>query len=386
MAKRDYYEILGVAKTASEAEIKKAYRESAMKHHPDRNPGNKAAEDKFKEAAEAYDVLSDQDKKARYDRFGHAGVDPQGGFGGGQSYDMDDIFQRFGGVFDQDDVFGQFFGGGRRGSQQQRGTGERGTNLRIKVKLTLEEISTGITKKINLKKQNTCSTCSGTGARNTADVATCGSCRGSGYVTQIRQTFLGSMQTTAPCPTCSGTGQTIKNPCNVCKGDGRTFGEETIDIEIPGGVYQDIQLSMRGKGNAGAKRGPAGDLVIAIEEVPHEHFVRDGSNLIYELFINIADAALGTKAEVPTLDGSARLPIPEGIQSGKVLRMRGKGLPDLNTGQRGDQLVQVNVWTPKTVNAEERVLLEKLRAMPNFDPKPGKEDKGFMDKMKDLFQ
>jgi molecular chaperone DnaJ len=384
MAKRDYYEILGVGKTAGDDEIKKAYRKKAMEFHPDRNPGNKPAEEKFKEAAEAYDVLSDQDKKARYDRFGHAGLEEQGGFrGGAQGYDMDDIFQRFGGMFGQDDTFSQFFGGGRQ--QQARGTGERGTNLRIKVKLTLEEISAGVNKKITLKKQTTCGTCTGSGARNSADVASCGTCRGSGYVAQVRQTFLGAMQTTAACPTCSGTGQTIKNPCNVCKGEGRTFGEELIDIDIPAGVYQDIQLTMRGKGNAGAKRGAAGDLLIGIEELPHEHFVRDGSNIIHELFLNIADAALGVKAEVPILNGSANIPVPEGTQSGKVLRLKGKGLPDLNTGQRGDQLVQVNVWTPKTVTSEERALLEKLRSMPNFAPKPGKDDKGFFDKMKDLF-
>ncbi len=383
MAKRDYYEVLGVGKTASEDEIKKAYRKKALEYHPDRNPGNKAAEEKFKEAAEAYDVLSDANKRNRYDRFGHAGVDNQGGFGGGQGFDMEDIFQRFGGVFGQDDIFGEFFGGGRR--SQQRGTGERGTNLRIKVKLTLEEINTGVSKKISLKKQVACSTCGGSGARNAADVSSCSTCRGSGYVTQVRQTFLGSMQTTATCPSCQGTGQSIKNPCNVCKGDGRTFGEETIEIDIPAGVYQDLQLTMRGKGNAGAKRGSAGDLIIAIEEVPHEHFVRDGNNLIYEHFINIADAALGTKAEVPTLDGGARFPIPEGTQSGKVIRLKGKGLPDLNTGQRGDLLVQLNVWTPKSLTGEERALLEKIRSMANFQPRPGKEDKGFFDKMKDMF-
>jgi molecular chaperone DnaJ len=382
MAKRDYYEVLGVGKSASEDEIKKAYRKKAMEYHPDRNPGNAPAEEKFKEAAEAYDVLSDQDKKARYDRFGHAGLENQGGHGG-QGFDMEDIFQRFGGVFGNEDVFGDFFGRGQ--GRQQRGTGERGSNLRIKVKLTLEEISTGVNKKVNIKKQTTCTTCAGSGARNTADVSSCGSCRGSGYVTQVRQTFLGAMQTTVSCPTCGGTGQTIKNPCHICKGDGRTFGEETIDIDIPKGVYQDIQLSMRGKGNAGAKKGAAGDLIIAIEEVPHEHFVRDGNNIIHELFVNFADAALGMKAEVPTLEGNARIPVPEGTQSGKVLRMKGKGLPDVNSGQRGDQLVQVNIWTPKTISSDDRALLEKLRNMPNFAPKPGKEDRGFFDKMKDLF-
>lgn len=386
MAKRDYYEVLGVAKNASADDIKKAYRKKALEYHPDRNPGDKSAEEKFKEAAEAYDVLSDADKKARYDRYGHAGVEGMsGGPGGGfQGMDMDEILRRFG--FDTDDIFGEFFGGGRRrGGGGARPRGERGTNLRIKVKMTLEEIASGVNKKIKVRKQVTCGTCGGSGARDANAVETCTTCRGSGMVNRVTQTPFGMMQTAAQCPTCSGSGQTIKSPCNVCRGDGRVFGEETIDVDIPAGVHEGIQLSMSGKGNAGAKGGPPGDLVITIEEIPHDEFTREGNNIHYELFLNIADAALGSKLEVPTLDGRARITVPAGTQSGKVFRLKDKGLPALQSYQRGDQLIHVNVWTPKKLTDEERRLLEKLREMPNFAPAPAKEDKSFFERVKDVF-
>lgn len=386
MAKRDYYEVLGVEKGASADDIKKAYRKKALEYHPDRNPGDKSAEDKFKEAAEAYDVLSDTDKRARYDRFGHAGVDSSGpgGAGGFQGMDMDDILRRFG--FDTDDIFGEFFGGGRRrGGAGGRPRGERGSNLRIKVKMTLEEIASGVNKKIKVRKQVSCNTCNGSGARDTSSIETCGTCRGSGMVNRVTQTPFGMMQTAVQCPTCSGSGQTIKSPCNVCKGDGRVFGEEMIEMDIPAGVHEGIQLSMSGKGNAGAKGGAPGDLVITIEETQHEDFSREGNNIHYELFLNIADAALGTKIEVPTLDGRARVTIPAGTQSGKVFRLKDKGLPALQSYQRGDQLIHVNVWTPKKLSDEDRRMLEKLRDMPNFNPAPGKEDKSFFERMKDVF-
>lgn len=384
MAKRDYYEVLDVAKTASADEIKKSYRKKALEYHPDRNPNDKTAEDKFKEAAEAYDVLSDQDKRARYDRLGHAGVDNSGPAGGFQGMDMDDILRRFG--FDSDDIFGEFFGGGRRrGGAGGRARGERGSNLRIRVKLTLEEIATGVNKKIKVRKQVTCNTCQGSGARDPNSVETCGTCRGSGMINRVTQTPFGMMQTAVPCPTCNGAGQTIKSPCNVCKGDGRVFGEETIEMDIPAGVHEGIQLSMAGKGNAGAKGGAPGDLLITVEEVPHEEFTRDGSNIMYELFINIADASLGTKVEVPTLDGRARITIPPGTQSGKIFRLKDKGLPGLQTYQRGDELIHVNVWIPKKFNDEEKKLLEKMRDLPNFQPNPGKEDKSFFERVKDIF-
>ena len=386
MAKRDYYEVLGVSKTASSDEIKKAYRKKAVEFHPDKNPGDKTAEEKFKEAAEAYEVLSDEDKKARYDRYGHAGVDGMGG-GGGASFDgmsMDDILRRFG--FDTDDIFSEFFGGGGGRSRGRRyGGGQRGSNLRIKVKMTLEEVMTGVNKKIKVRKQVSCDTCNGSGARDASSVTTCETCRGAGTVNRISQTPFGVMQTATTCPTCNGSGQTVKSPCNVCKGEGKTFGEETIEIEIPAGVHEGIQLSMSGKGNAGAKGGPAGDLIITIEEVQHDEFTRNGNDIVYELFINMADAALGSQIEVPTLGGKARIKIPAGTQSGKLFRLREKGIPELQGYRKGDQLIHVNVWTPKKLNDEEKDLMEKLRDMPNFKPDPGKGDKSFFEKVKDFF-
>lgn len=385
MAKRDYYEVLGVSKSADESTIKKSYRKIAMKFHPDRNPDNKEAEEKFKEAAEAYEVLSDPDKKARYDRFGHAGMG-QGGFQGGRGgMTMEDIFSQFGDIFG-DSPFESFFGGGG-GRGGRRAQGQRGTNIRIKVKLTLEDIANGVTKKIKVKKQVGCKTCGGSGAKDARSVATCNTCRGSGYVRQVKSTFLGQMQTTVACPTCAGSGQMVTAKCGTCKGEGKTNGEETIEIEIPAGVAEGMQLSMRGKGNAGAKGGPAGDLLVSIEEVPHEHLQRDGQNVIYELYLNFADAALGTSVEIPTIESgkNAKIKIPAGTQAGKMFRLRGKGLPGVQTYGVGDQLIHVNIWTPKTLSDSDRTLLEKMRESSNFDPHPGKTEKGFFDRMKDYF-
>jgi molecular chaperone DnaJ len=382
MAKRDYYEVLGVDKNADATEIKKAYRKMAVKYHPDKNPGDKEAEDKFKEAAEAYDVLSDNDKKARYDRFGHQGMGGgagQGGgfYGGGMS--MDDIFSQFG------DIFGQGGFGGFGGSQSQGRRVHRGTNLRIKVKLTLDEIAKGVEKKIKVNKFIACKTCSGTGADHGSSFSTCSSCRGSGRVTRITNTILGQMQTASTCPACEGEGRTIASKCKTCQGDGIMRDEEVISINIPAGVAEGMQLNVSGKGNAAPRSGVPGDLIISIEEVEHAELKRDGNNLYYNCYINFADAALGTSIEIPTLDGKAKFKIEPGTQSGKVFRLRGKGLPEVNSYDRGDLLVDVNIWTPTQLSSEEKEILEKLRTSAHFEPQPGKREKSFFERMKEYF-
>lgn len=384
MAKRDYYEILGVDKGADEKVLKKAYRKLAMKYHPDKNPDDKAAEEKFKEAAEAYDVLSDPNKKARYDQFGHAGMGQQGGFSGGGpgGMTMEDIMSQFGDMFGGGG--GTFFGGGGGGARRQA-RGERGSNLRIKVSLTLEEIAAGVTKRIKVKRQKTCKVCNGNGAKDSSSVSTCSTCGGAGVVRQVRSTFLGQMATTTTCPTCSGTGTQIKSTCSNCKGEGREYGEDTIEVNIPAGVEEGQQLSMRGKGNAGRRGGPAGDLLINITEKPHEFLQRDGQKLIYDLFLNFADAALGTSVEVPTISGTVKIKVPPGTQSGKIFRLRGKGLPALQGYGTGDQLIHVNLWTPKKLTKEETELLERMRDMENFKPQNEKGDKGFFERMKEYF-
>lgn len=383
--KRDYYEILGVDKGADENAIKKAYRKVAMQYHPDRNPGDQAAEDKFKEAAEAYEILSDSKKRAQYDRFGHAGMDQMGGSGfSGGGMSMEDILRHFGDVFGEGgSPFDQFFGGStfRQGSSK----GQKGSNLRIKLALTLEEINTGVTKKIKVKKQVSCKTCNGSGAKDKNSVATCSTCKGSGYVHQIKNTFLGQMQSTVVCPKCQGSGKTITANCSTCKGNGRNLEEEMIEIEIPAGVQEGMQLSMRGKGNAGQHGGANGDLLITIEEKTHELFSRDENNIIYDLFLNFADVALGTQVEIPTLSGNVKVKIPAGTQAGKIFRLKGKGLPSLHQYDRGDQLINVNIWTPKNLSSEEVAMLEKMRNMPNFHPKPNSGEKGFFERMKEYF-
>lgn len=379
MSKRDYYDILEVDKNAEDAVIKKSYRKIAMKYHPDRNPDNKAAEEKFKEAAEAYEVLSDPDKRARYDRYGHAGVSNQGGFHSAENMTMDDIFSQFGDVF-SDSPFESFFGA----RAQQRSQGQKGSNLRIKLSLTLEEVETGVKKTIKVKKRVKCVTCKGSGAKDGA-VKSCTTCGGSGIVRQVRSTFLGQMQTTAQCPNCHGTGSIVLEPCPKCRGEGRTIEEETIDIDIPGGVEDGMQLSMRGKGNAGIKGGPNGDLLIAIEVKPHAELKRDGNNLIYELHIGFPDAAIGTSVDIPTLSGPVKIKIPPGTPSGKIFRLNGKGLPSIQAYGKGDQLIYVNIWTPKKLSDEEKAILEKLKSSSNFKPQPSKTEKGFFERMKDYF-
>lgn len=381
MAKRDYYDILGVARNASADEIKKAYRKLAIKFHPDKNPGDKEAEEKFKEAAEAYEVLSNQEKRQRYDQFGHAG--PAGGFGGG-SMNMEDIFSQFGDIFGGGSPFESFFGGGGQSRGGRRV--QRGSNLRIKVKLTLSEIANGVEKKIKVSKSVHCQTCDGTGARDKSSFHTCSTCGGSGAVRRVTNTILGQMQTTSTCPTCNGEGTQITSKCNVCHGDGVVRGEETISINIPAGVSEGMQLSMSGKGNAAPRGGIPGDLIILVEEVPHETLKREGNNVIFDLHISFADAALGSSVEVPTIDGKAKIKIEPGTQGGKILRLKGKGVPEVNSYHRGDQLIYVNIWTPKALSREERDLLEKLAESPNFKPQPGKHEKSFFDRMKEYFE
>ncbi|MFN4812477.1 MAG: molecular chaperone DnaJ [Bacteroidota bacterium] len=379
MAKRDYYEVLGVSKGADENEIKKAYRKLAMKYHPDKNPGDKPAEEKFKEAAEAYDVLSNPQKKAQYDRFGHAatgaGAGGAGGFGG---MNMDDIFSQFGDIFGGGGGFG--FGGGGQGRRVNRGS-----NLRVKVKLTLEEIAAGVEKKIKVNKYVSCNTCSGSGAMGGSAFSSCGTCRGTGQVTKVMNTILGQMQTSSTCPSCGGEGQTIKDKCKSCYGDGIVRAEEIITINIPAGVAEGMQLSMSGKGNAAARGGVPGDLLILIEEAEHPVLKRDGNNLFVEHYISVADAALGTHIEVPTIDGKAKIKIEPGTQPGKVLRLRGKGLPAVNSYEKGDLLVNINVWIPQKLSKEETKALEKLNESENFKPKPSGKEKSFFERMKEYF-
>ncbi len=382
--KRDYYEILGVTKSSTSDEIKKSYRKVAMQYHPDRNTGDKAAEEKFKEAAEAYEVLSDSDKRAQYDRFGHAAVNNgRTGFNGG-GMNMDDIFSQFGDVFG-DDLFGSFFGGRRGGGGNSRSHGVRGSNLRIKIKLSYEEIAKGVTKNIKVKKHVSCSTCHGSGAKDKASIQTCSTCGGSGQVRRVSNTFLGQMQTVTTCPTCNGEGTSITAKCAVCKGEGRVFGEELVNIDIPAGVQEGMQLSASGKGNAGERGGSNGDLIILIEEETHPDLQRDGLNVAFDLHIPFTDAVFGTQVEVPTIDGKAKIRIPPGTQSGKIFRLKGKGFPSVNSYEKGDQLIHVNVWTPQQVSSEEKAMLEKLGASPNFQPKPDKNEKSFFEKVKEMF-
>jgi molecular chaperone DnaJ len=387
MAKRDFYEILGVSKSASAEEIKKAYRKVAMQFHPDRNPGDAPAEEKFKEAAEAYEILSDVDKKSKYDRYGHAAFGPgtSGGAHHGAGMNMDDIFSNFGDIFG-DDVFGSFFGGGGRSrGGGTRARGQRGSNLRIKLKLTYEEIAKGVTKNVKVKKHVTCTACAGSGAKDKNSVQNCGTCAGSGQVRKVTSTFLGQMQTVTICPTCNGEGTTITSKCGACKGDGRVYGEETIGIDIPAGVQEGMQLSMGGKGNAGARGGGPGDLIIQIEEEAHEELHRDGLNVAFDLHITFPDAVFGTNVEVPTIDGRAKIKIPAGTQSGKIFRLKGKGFPEVQGYHRGDQLINVNVWTPQSISADEKSSLEKMAESGNFKPNPAKGEKSFFDRVKEAF-
>ena len=370
MAKRDYYEVLGVNKSAAADEIKKAYRKLAIQYHPDKNPGDAEAEDKFKEAAEAYEVLSNPEKKQKYDQYGHQAFGPGsgGGFGGGMN--MDDIFSHFGDIFGGGG-FGGFSGGGGRGGAA------RGANLRVRVKLTLEDIVGGVEKKIKIRRAV---------PAEGLTFKTCTVCQGSGQITRIQNTILGQMRTASACHGCNGSGKMIDKRPDGVGADGLERMEEVVSVKIPAGVQDGMQLRVGGKGNHGPMGGPAGDLIVSIEEDPHPELVREGQNLHYDLYLSFPDVALGTTAEIPTVQGKARMKIDAGTQSGKTLRLKGKGLPSVEGYGTGDLLVHISVWTPKSVSSEEKAMLEKLQESANFQPNPGKTDKGFFDRVKDMFQ
>ena len=372
MAKRDFYEILGVSKSASAEEIKKAYRKTAIQFHPDKNPGDKEAEENFKEAAEAYDVLSNPEKRQRYDQFGHGGVGGSGGFNGGGGFTMDDIFSQFGDVFGDDNFFGSFFGG-QGGSR--RGNGYQvGSNIRIRLKLTLAEMRHGVEKKVKFRRL--------VEARG-VEYASCKNCGGQGSVRRVTNTFLGQMATTATCPVCSGMGRVITSKPREANEQGLISEEFETSIKIPGGVADGMQLSVNGQGNTGPGGGPSGDLIVVIEQIEHAELKRDGNNVIYHLWLSFPEAALGANVEVPTVDGMAKIKVDAGTQPGKVLRLKGKGFPDLNGYGTGDQLISINIYVPTKLSSEEKDLLLKLQDSKHF--KPDSKDKSFFDRMKDIF-
>ena len=388
-SKRDYYEVLGVDRNASAEDIKKAYRKLAIKYHPDKNPDNKEAEEKFKEAAEAYSVLSDADKKARYDQFGHAGVegagpDFSGGFG-----NLNDILNNlfggaFGGGFGGFSGFGGGFGGGRTGQRQQRVY--RGRDIRVRVKLTLEEIAKGVEKEISIEKSVPCKDCGGKGAKNSSDIKTCPACNGTGQVQRVVNSFLGQTVTYSTCQQCGGEGKIISNPCRSCNGTGLVRKRETIKVKIPAGVEAGMQLTIQGEGHAAKNNGINGDLLVVIEEQEHPNLKRDGNNLYYTKVISMPDAILGAEVEIPCLDGSYKIKVDPGTQSGEVVRLRGKGLPTVNGyGGTGDMYVKIAVWIPRKLDKEEKAVIESLKNKDAFKPNPSKEDKSFFDKIKDLF-
>ena len=386
MAKRDYYEVLGVSKNASDDEIKKAYKKMAIKYHPDRNPDDKEAEAKFKEAAEAYDVLRDPQKRARYDQFGPEGVNGAGGFGGG-GMNMDDIFSMFGDIFGgHGGGFGGFggFGGGGRSAQRKF----RGSDLRVKVKLNLKEISTGVEKKFKLKKYVTCDHCHGSGAEGEGGTERCPTCHGTGSITRTQQSIFGMVQSQSVCPQCNGEGKIIKNKCKACAGEGIVYGEEVVEVKIPAGVAEGMQLSVNGKGNAGKHNGVPGDLLVVIEEESHPDLIRDENDLIYNLLLSVPTAALGGTVEIPTIDSKVKVKIEPGTQPGKVLRLRGKGLPNVNSygysNGTGDLLVNVSVYIPETLNKDEKQALEKMQESDNFKPNTSIKEKIFK-KFKNFF-
>ena len=363
--KEDFYDILGISKSATAAEIKKAYRKKAIEYHPDKNPGDSKAEALFKKSAEAYEILSDPNKKAKYDQYGHQAF--EGGFGGGGGMNMDDIFSQFG------DVFGGAFGGGFGGGGQRRA---KGSNLRIRVKLNLEEVAQGVEKTVKVRRKK---------QAEGVTYKTCATCNGQGQVTKIANTILGRMKTAATCSSCSGSGQIIDSKPNDADAQGMLVQEDTVSIQIPAGVEDGMQLKVGGKGNDAPGNGVPGDLIVAIETLEHETLKREGDNLHYDLYISLSDAVLGTSKDIDTVSGKARIKLEPGLQSGKILRLRGKGIKSINGYGAGDLLVKVNVWTPKELNKEQKAFFEKMQGDENFEPKPEKSDKSFFEKVKDMF-
>jgi molecular chaperone DnaJ len=388
MTKRDYYEILGVSRSASQEDIKKAYRQMALKYHPDRNPGNKEAEEKFKQAAEAYEVLGDPEKRRRYDQYGHEGMR---GTNYREFHDINDIFSTFGDIFGSGfggSIFEEVFGTETRTRQRRSHQGTPGSDLKVTIRLTLEEIATGVEKKIKVKKLKTCDVCRGTGAKSGTGTTTCPQCNGTGELRQVSRSMFGQFVNITTCPTCSGEGRIIKEPCSNCYGEGRIQGETTIKVNIPAGVADGNYIPLRGQGNAGQRGGPPGDLIVVIEEQPHPYFSRNGDDIVYDLNISYPSAVLGGEVEVPTLNGKARLTIDPGTPGGRILRMRERGLPHLNGYGRGDQLVRINIWVPTKVNSKERELLKQLAAMEHITPSEEERhgsSKSFFEKVKDAF-
>ncbi len=380
MAKRDYYEVLGVDKSATKDDLKKAYRKLAMQYHPDRNPDNKEAEEKFKEAAEAYEILSDDDKKARYDRFGHEGV-KSNGFGSQGFSDINDIFSHFSDIFGGASIFDDFFGGNQqRGRGHRRSSGTPGSDLRVTLKLTLEEIAGGVNKKIKIKKQVKCNSCNGSGAEAGTSNKTCPVCNGAGEVRQVSRSVFGQFVNIATCSNCGGEGTVVDVPCKKCMGDGRVNDDATVSINVPSGVHEGSYMTMRGEGNSGKRGGQSGDIIVIFQEIPHDYFTRDGDDIIYDLFISYPNAVLGVDVEVPTLNGKARLKIDPGTTHGKLLKMRDKGIRHLNHSGSGDQLVRVNIDIPKKINSKEKELLKELAEQPSFKKAGHSDEKNFFKK------
>ena len=376
MSKRDYYEVLGVEKNASKEDLKKAYRKMAMQFHPDRNPDDKAAEEKFKEAAEAYDVLSNDDKRTNYDRFGHDGV-RSSAYGSTGFNDINDIFTHFSDIFGGSSIFDDFFGGGQRQRGRRRATGIQGSDLKINLKLTLEEISQGITKKLKIKKQVKCNQCNGTGAEAGTSTKTCPVCHGSGEVKTVSRSVFGQFVNITSCNNCNGEGNVIDSPCKKCSGDGIVNEEVSVSINVPAGVHEGSYMTLRGEGNAGKRGGQPGDIIVIFQEIPHEYFIREDDDIIYDLFISFPKAVLGSDVEVPTLNGKAILKLDAGTQAGKLLKMREKGIKHLNQSGHGDQLVRVNIDIPKKITQKEKEILKELSELPNFKKSSVADDKNF---------